>query len=60
MSENKFYVPSHRADPFDFKRGDLFNRDIEWLLYDNVEKSSKNKYGGAAAAAAAVKGASFC
>tara|TARA_Y100001954_G_scaffold207664_1_gene231338 strand:+ start:27 stop:1193 length:1167 start_codon:yes stop_codon:yes gene_type:complete len=42
MSENKFYVPSHRADPFDFKRGDLFNRDIEWLLYDNVEKLSKN------------------
>jgi len=42
MSENKFYVPSHRADPFDFKRGDLFNRDIEWLLYNNVEKLSKN------------------
>jgi|TARA_B100001094_G_scaffold314789_1_gene354021 hypothetical protein len=41
MSENKFYIPI--KDPFDNKRGKLFNRDIRVILKDNVERLILNK-----------------
>ena len=36
MSENKFYIPI--KDPFDKKRGRIYNNDIQGILKDNVEK----------------------
>ena len=36
MSENKFYIPC--SDPFDGKRGRIYNNDIQGILKDNVEK----------------------